>query len=220
MSDATTPSSRAPLAPNDRIAEVLFGLIMVLTFTGSLSVADSGREDVRAMLIGALGCNIAWGIIDGVLYIMGALAEKGANLKTYLAVRAAPDAKAARGLIAESLPEVVAKVLRPEELDAVHERLVKLPDPPARAKLDASDWKGAFAVFLWVFFTTFPVSIPFIFMSHLGPAMRTSNAIAVTMLFIAGFAYGRHVGRSGWLFGLSMVVLGLALVAMTMALGG
>jgi hypothetical protein len=32
---------------------------MVLTFTGSLSVAEAGREDVRTMLIGALGCNIA-----------------------------------------------------------------------------------------------------------------------------------------------------------------
>ena len=37
---------------------------MVLTFTGSLSVAEAGRDDVRTMLIGALGCNLAWGIID------------------------------------------------------------------------------------------------------------------------------------------------------------
>jgi hypothetical protein len=64
------------LEPSDRTAEVLFGLIMVLTFTGSLSVADAGRADVRAMLIGALGWNLAWGIIDGVLYLMSTLAEK------------------------------------------------------------------------------------------------------------------------------------------------
>jgi hypothetical protein len=64
------------LEPHERIAEVLFGLIMVLTFTGSLSVAEAGRDDVRTMLIAALGCNIAWGIIDGVLYLMGCLAEK------------------------------------------------------------------------------------------------------------------------------------------------
>ena len=56
---------------------MLFGLIMVLTFTGSLSVAEADRDDVRTMLIGALGCNLAWGIIDGVLYLMGSLAEKG-----------------------------------------------------------------------------------------------------------------------------------------------
>ena len=39
--------------------KALSGLIMVLTFTGSLSVAESGRADVYAMLINALGCNIA-----------------------------------------------------------------------------------------------------------------------------------------------------------------
>jgi hypothetical protein len=38
------------LEPIDRTSEVLFGLIMVLTFTGSLSVAQARR---RAMLIGA-----------------------------------------------------------------------------------------------------------------------------------------------------------------------
>ena len=68
------------LEPSERIAEVLFGLIMVLTFTGSLSVAEADRAEVRTMLIGALGCNIAWGIIDGVLYLMGCLAEKGRGL--------------------------------------------------------------------------------------------------------------------------------------------
>ena len=34
-------SSRRVLQPNERISEVLFGLIMVLTFTGSLSVAEA-----------------------------------------------------------------------------------------------------------------------------------------------------------------------------------
>ena len=80
MADATSKPSRRVLDPIDRISEVLFGLIMVLTFTGSLSVAEAGRDDVRTMLIGALGCNLAWGIIDAMLYLMGCLAEKGRDL--------------------------------------------------------------------------------------------------------------------------------------------
>jgi hypothetical protein len=77
--EAASPSTRA-LDPIDRVSEVLFGLIMVLTFTGSLSVAEAGRAEVREMLVGALGCNIAWGIIDGLLYLMGSLADKGSAL--------------------------------------------------------------------------------------------------------------------------------------------
>ncbi len=84
-------STKRVLEPIERVSEVLFGLIMVLTFTGSLSVAEAGRDDVRTMLIGALGCNLAWGIIDGILYLMGSLAEKGRGLLTYRAVRKATD---------------------------------------------------------------------------------------------------------------------------------
>jgi hypothetical protein len=67
MSDTPIRSSKRVLDPIDRISEILFGLIMVLTFTGSLGVAEAGRDDVRTMLIGALGCNLAWGIIDGAI---------------------------------------------------------------------------------------------------------------------------------------------------------
>ena len=81
-------------------------------------------------------------------------------------------------------------------------------------------WLGALAVFFWVFLTTFPVAIPFIFMHDVARAMRASNAIAMVMLFLTGVAYGRCVGRSQWLVGLAMVGLGGVLVALTIALGG
>lgn len=208
------------LKPAERIAELVFGLIMVLTFTGSLSVAEAGRDDVRTMLIGALGCNIAWGIIDGVLYLMGCLAEKGRNLLTFQAVRNAADDDTARRLIAGALPPVVASLLETSELESIRERLNRLPDPPSRARLGSSDWIGALGVFLWVFLSTFPVVVPFLLIQNAGPALRISNAIAMAMLFLAGFAYGRCVGRSPWLVGISMVVLGGILVSLTMALGG
>src|SRR5262245_9228217 len=220
MSDDPLTSSKRVLEPQERISEVLFGLIMVLTFTGSLSVAEAVRDDVRTMLIGAIGCNIAWGIIDGILYLMGSLAEKGRNLKTLRALRQATDPQRAQRLVASALPPLVASVLQPGELESIGQRLQKLPEPPAVARLGKTDWLGALAVFLIVFLSTFPVAIPFIFVNHTLRAMRLSNAIAIVMLFIAGMAYGRVVGRSPWKFGISMVILGAVLVALTIALGG
>ena len=111
MAAAAIGTSRRVLEPIDRVSEVLFGLIMVLTFTGSLSVAEAGRDDVRTMLIGALGCNLAWGIIDAMLYLMGCLAHKGQSLKTFLAVHKATDPQRAQRLVADALPAVVASVL-------------------------------------------------------------------------------------------------------------
>lgn len=208
------------LEPNERVSEVLFGLIMVLTFTGSLSIAEAGREGIRTMLIGALGCNLAWGIIDGVLYLMGCLAEKSKGLLTLRAVRKASEPQTAQRLIADALTPMIASILQSAELETMRLRLKELPDPPDRARLHKDDWLGALTVFSWVFLTTFPVAIPFIFMNDVARAMRVSNTIAVAMLFLAGFAYARCVGRSPWLVGLSMVVLGGLLVALTIALGG
>ena len=193
---------------------------MVLTFTGSLSIAEAGRSEVRTMLIGALGCNLAWGIIDGVLYLMGCLAEKGRGLLTFRAVRKTTDPKEAQRCIADALPSVVASVLEPVELESLYQRLKQLPEPPDHARLRKDDWLGAVGVFLLVFLCTFPVVIPFIFMHNAGPALRVSNAVAIVMLFLTGYAFGRMTGRHAWLVGISMVVLGLILVGLTMALGG
>jgi hypothetical protein len=211
---------RQALDPVDRVSEVLFGLIMVLTFTGSLSVAEAGREDVRTMLVGALGCNLAWGLIDAVFYLMGCLAEKGHGLLMLRAVREATDPQQAQRLIAAALPPVVAAVLEPAELEAMRTRLKQLPELPGRAGLGRDDWRGALQVFLIVFLSTFPVVIPFIVMRDAVPALRISNAIAVALLFAAGYVFARITGRRPVMVGIAMVALGSILVSITIALGG
>ena len=213
-------SSRRALDPVDRVAEVLFGLIMVLTFTGSLSVAEAGRDDVRAMLIGALGCNLAWGIIDAILYLMGCLAERSRRLMTVKAVRTAASPERARDILADALPPEIAAMVEPAELEGIRARLARLPEPPVHARMTKEDWTGAAAVFLLVFLSTFPVVIPFIVMRNAMPALRVSNAIAVAMLFMTGYTYGRLTGYRPIGMGTAMVVLGMALVGITMALGG
>lgn len=220
MSDEHLKSSKRVLDPNERISEVLFGLIMVLTFTGSLSVATADRAEVRTMLIGALGCNLAWGIIDGVFYLMGCLAGKGRGLKTFRAVRQATDPQKARRIITNALPPVVASILQPAEFESIHQRLKQLPEPPERARLRQDDWLGSLGVFLFVFISTFPVAIPFLFMHSAAPALRVSNLIAIVMLFGLGCAFGRTAGRRPWATGIIMVVLGAILVGLTIALGG
>jgi len=86
--------------------------------------------------------------------------------------------------------------------------------------LGKDDWRGALGVFLLVFLSTFPVTIPFIVMRDPVPALRVSNAIAVALLFTAGYAFGRLTGRHPVWVGTAMVVLGSILVGLTIALGG
>jgi VIT1/CCC1 family predicted Fe2+/Mn2+ transporter len=70
-----TPSGRV-LDPIERVSEVIFGVLMAMTFIGSLSVASGGREEVRTAMIAALGCNIAWGLADAVMYLVAVLTER------------------------------------------------------------------------------------------------------------------------------------------------
>ena len=215
-----TPGSSRILEPVERLAEVLFGLIMVLGFTGSLSAAEAGRAEVRTMLFGALGCNLAWGLIDGLMYLMFCLGERANGRRIVMAVRGAASPPEAHAAIAGALPQVVARALRPEDLERVRGHLVGEAELPGRARLVPRDWIGALGIFLLVFLSTFPVVVPFIVMRDAHLALRVSNAIAIVLLFLTGYAFGRAADLPRWGTGAAMVVIGLVLVAITMALGG
>jgi VIT1/CCC1 family predicted Fe2+/Mn2+ transporter len=217
--DATTRPQRV-LDPLERFSEILFGLIMVLTFTCSLHVARAGRGDVRTMLIGALGCNVAWGIIDAVMYLMASLSERGHGILTVRAVRQATDPKEGHRIIAAALPPVVASNMPVPWFEAIRTKLLQLPELPAQPRLEKDDWRGALGVFFLVSFSTLPPVIPFLLTSRIGLAMRVSNGIAITMLFLTGFAYGRYAGHRPWGWGLSMVFVGGAMVVISIVLGG
>src|SRR4051794_17620835 len=89
------------LNPLERFSEIVFGLIMVLSFTCAFSVAEAGREDVRAMFIGAIGCNLAWGIIDAAFYLIACLTERGYACSLLRTVQQCPEPIRARQLIAD-----------------------------------------------------------------------------------------------------------------------
>ena len=220
MLDSLVNSSERLLDPMERISEILFALIMVLTFTCSFSVAHAGRDEVRAMLVGALGCNLAWGLIDGVFYLMGSFSAQGHKIVQWKALRAAASPAEAQHMIADALPPLVASVLTPGEIEGMRVKLMKLTDVPTDPQLRKTDWLGALGVFSLVFLSTLPVVFPFIFINNAKLALRVSNLIAIVMLFAIGFRFGQHADHHPWKMGIAMVVLGAVLVGVTISLGG
>jgi VIT1/CCC1 family predicted Fe2+/Mn2+ transporter len=204
----------------DRISEVLFGLIMVLTYTSTLSVVTADRIQIRTMLIGALGCNLAWGIIDAGMYLMARLHEQGRNILMLRAAREASDPNAARDAIADAMPPLLTSVLPQEQLESMRQKLRQLPDPPKRPFLSQNDWVGAVAICLLVFLSTLPVAIPFMLIDDARLALRVSNAVAIVMLFLCGYLFGHHAGLRPWAAGLCSVAVGSVLVGVAIALGG
>lgn len=205
------------LDPMDRISEILFGLIMALTFTCTLGVATADQIQIRTMLIGTLGCNLAWGIIDGSVYLIARLNERGRAIISWRAVRDAADISQAQRIVADTLP--LASVLTPAQLQLMQQKLRQLPEPP-RPHLTRTDWLGGLGLCLLSFLSTFPIVVPFVLIGDAKLALRASNAVAIAMLFLCGFALGRFAGFRPIVTGLSMVAVGSALVGVAIALGG
>jgi hypothetical protein len=223
MSDRLTsdPKVRAPvLSPVDRVSEMLFGLFMALTFVGAVSVADQGDAQIRAMFIAALGCNLAWGLVDAVMYLVRTVTDRGRLLTLIRSVQSAADAETGRRLIEGSLSQAMSGLLSPAEMEAMRGRIIALASLPPRPKLERDDLIAALAIFLIVVASTFPVVLPFMLFDDVGTAKNASRAVALAMLFVGGLALGKYAGYGSWRVGLLMVGLGTALVVAINALGG
>ena len=220
MPEAASKPIGTMLEPMERIAEILFGVIMTLTFTCTLAVETADRLQVRTMLIGALGCNLAWGIIDAGVYLITRISTESRKVAAVRAIREAADGRAARQILANSFNPALASALSNEQLESMRQNLRQMPEPLQRLKLTKRDWLGAGGLCLLCFVSTLPVALPFIFVSDARLALRISNAVAVALLALCGYAFGYRSGIPPWVTALVMVAFGAAMVGVAIALGG
>jgi VIT1/CCC1 family predicted Fe2+/Mn2+ transporter len=172
------------------------------------------------MLAGALGCNLAWGLVDAAMFLLAQIVTREQRRSLVIGIASASAAEA-RGILLGHLPDGIDKVFNPPDLDRFVAAVRAMPIVPRRAAPTADDVRGAVHIFLLVFLSTFPVALPFLFMTDVGIALRTSNAIAVVLLFVVGTGLGKHMmWRPYWVTGLSVALFGAVLVAITIALGG
>ena len=211
------------LDPASRLGVILFGLIMVLgaTLTSSLTVAQ-GKAGVRQLLHSALGCNIAWGIIDGIMYVMNCLVERGEKARLIRAIHTAPDPGGALNIVRKEVDQQIVALAGPEEREALNQSILKYLSH-ARAmktRVTKDDLYGALACFWLVFLSCLPAALPFLIFSNPNRALRVSNILLIGMLFFVGQKWARYANVNRLLAGLAMVVVGMALVGVAVLLGG
>jgi hypothetical protein len=208
------------LNPVDRIAEVLFGLIMVLTFTGAISASTDAREDVRELLWAALGCNVAWGLVDAIMYLMNVAIERGHAISVIKKIHASNNSLESGQILKDEVQPAIAGLMTDQELSDLSNRLKKLPVPSKTNVITGTDLIAGLQIFMLVFLCTFPVAIPFGIFDNLEVAMRASNGVALLLLFIGGFMLAKYAGFRPGITAIVYTLIGVALVALTMALGG
>lgn len=214
-----TAQTSSLLDPLERSSEIIFGLIMALTFTSTISLFAT-KADVHTMLAGAIGCNLAWGIVDAAMYLLAQIVTRERWRTLALQVASAPP-ELARRIIVENIPLDAGNVFTQAELDRLAAVVRASSIPGRRLVPTREETRGAAAIFVLVFLSTFPVALPFLFFSDVGVALRISNAIAVALLFAIGTGLGKHMGWTPyWAAGAVVGFFGALLVAITIALGG
>jgi VIT1/CCC1 family predicted Fe2+/Mn2+ transporter len=206
------------LSVGDRLAEVVAGIIITMSFTASLSIGTAGKAEVQTALYGALGCGAAWGIVDAVLYVLSSMATRGRALASARAASAESNPVLARRHMADVMPSALAAALRDAELDAIVHRVREAGTP--RNRLAKDDVLGGVEIFFLVSFATVPIAVPFLFTEDLKVALRTSHGIGMVMLFLCGYAAASRGSFSPIRTGCAMLGIGLALLAATIFLGG
>ena len=204
----------------ERISEVLFGLIMVLTFTGTISVSTAGRQEVGELLWAALGCNLAWGLVDAIMYLMDELIGRAHGVTQLNRIKLSKNTSESREIIRENISPLISDLMEDEEIDRLGEKLKKLPELSVKKSLIFKDFLIAGQIFMLVFLVTLPVALPFLFINDVALAMRISNGVALVLLFAGGFSLARYSGLRPVITALAYTAIGIFLVVLTMALGG
>jgi hypothetical protein len=215
------------LDPGSHMGEILFGLIMTLTFTlaAGIVIQEEGRAGAREMLIGILGCNLAWGIIDGVLYVLGQVFERGRFRRIGVNLRQATSAESARQMVADELDESVVAVTDDPTRERLYQTIVEhvrsAPAMPATPnRVGRKDLLGGLAAGWLVFACSVPAVLPFLFLDDPRLALRVSNAILLGLLFFVGWRAARHTLARPWIAGIVFLLVGVLLVAVAIPLGG
>ncbi|MGA8044449.1 MAG: hypothetical protein WCA37_16765 [Terracidiphilus sp.] len=206
-----------------RLEETIAALVMVLGFTLIAGVtAASEKEGVRTLLLGALGCNTAWGIIDGALFAWGNLTDRRLQLRSLTNLRNAPSENEVFSAIGDRLNPLLEPGTDTEERTRLCKAIlpvvmrVQLPDP----NLTKDDFSGMLAIVMIDVAVVIPAAIPFLFFPEPRTALRVSNGALILLLFVTGLLWGRRTGFNGYLAGCCAMLLGLALVGVAIALGG
>jgi VIT1/CCC1 family predicted Fe2+/Mn2+ transporter len=213
------------LSPGERLGELLFGLIMTLTFTLGAGVMVGASEGASSSLLYAtLGCNVAWGIIDGALLILGRMFDRGrlARLGDAISNASESDEHSALAVVAQELDDMLVPVTSERQRlelyrDVVaHVRTGPVPTP----RLAREDFLAAFAVFLLVFGATLPAALPYLLIHDAWVAQRVSNALLIGVLFLVGYRWAHYTSFRPLVAAFVVVGVGVGLVSIAIALGG
>ncbi len=211
------------LDPSESLLEILFGLIMALTMTAGARLLEE-RTEINAieLAVGLAGCNVAWGLIDAVFYLFGTKFNRNRRVQLVRRLQAAPDKAEAFSLIQDEFGLEGEPPMREQDRTAFHRSVLELlrHAGTARAHLHVDDYIAAGLILVLVSLTALPGLLPLLLLDDAYLALRIANIGQILLLFLIGFGWAGYTGAPRWRTGALIALLGVALVMVSVALGG
>jgi hypothetical protein len=211
------------LDPDESLGELLFGLIMALTVT--LGVRLLAAEDLsrpRDLAVALVGCNVAWGIIDAALYLLGSVFARNQRVHFMRKLRAMPSEAGALQAIREEYGLDDAHLAAEQDLAVFYRAALDVlrHAKVEHARLRGKDWMAAVVIVFLVTVTAVPGAVPILLVGDPVLGLALANVLQIGLLFAVGYYWARYSGANPWRTGAAIVGFGVALVGVSIALGG
>ena len=211
------------LDADDILGEVLFGLIMTLGCTlGAGLIVQEGEDAIRQMILGILGCNVAWGLVDGAMYIVSSMFDRSRKARLLQLIQESTSDENALAIVGRELdPSLEDFATEKERRELYRSVLIRLKNvAPQRIHLKKEDIYGAVATFCLVFVFAIPAVAPFLIFNDRFVALCVSDLLLLSLLFLVGYHLGRALHTNPWTLGSIVFLVGLFCVAIVVALRG
>ena len=217
------------LDPIDRLAETIYSILVLLTFTLAFRIFHLApgeavnSEYVNELLVGAVLAILAWGVIDGIVYVLTEVFERGEKHRILQYIESADTPDEAIEAIADELDFILEPITSEAQRQSLYgEILDQLHDShPQPVHLKREDLTGGAASVLVAVLAVLPSLLPFVLLRHdQALAIRVSNIVSFLVLFYSGYEWGKYTGTNPLRTGLVLVLVGVLLVAIAIPFGG
>ena len=204
-------------------SEPMFGVIMVVCFTSVLRAYPNLAEQILGtILVSALFCCIAWGLVDGIFYAWEAHYELDKRKKIQEAAKTSTGAGDAEGLVEGHLGDTVVDLLEDEDRKQIYQIVnKKLPGIDLGTVSIRDDIVTVLIAFGLVVGSSIVVMVPFLVIDPVMTALVVSNVTGIVLLFFMGYwrEEAKGIGKK-LTTGLLTAFIALIITVVTIVLGG
>lgn len=219
------------LDPIDLLSQAIYSILIVLTFTlafriarfGAGALATASSEQINQLLIAAVGAALAWGVIDGIMYVLMSVFERSERHRLLQGILSAQTEQEGLDAIQAELEHILEPITKESDRrDLYRDVLAHLREGELRpVGLKREDIVGGLGSVLVAVGAALPSIAPLALIRN-NPflAIRASNVVSFIMLFILGYRWGAYTGANPWKTGLLLVAVGVIMTLVAIYLGG